>query len=96
MRARTDLWEPWGGNAPGPPGPAAPKRRSFRGSTHTTTDGVQSTLWNQFAHAGFRGQLTARVQPTRLRVVEKMRSVSLERTRAMTTTAESQNRHGAL
>ena len=21
MRARTGLWEPWGGNAPGPPGP---------------------------------------------------------------------------
>ena len=21
MRARTALWEPWGGNAPGPPGP---------------------------------------------------------------------------
>ena len=23
MRARTDLWEPRGGNAPGPPGPNA-------------------------------------------------------------------------
>ena len=23
MRARTGLWEPWGGNAPGPPGPHA-------------------------------------------------------------------------
>jgi hypothetical protein len=23
MRARTDLWEPWVGNDPGPPGPSA-------------------------------------------------------------------------
>ena len=26
MRARTDLWEPWGGNAPGPPGPVRTPR----------------------------------------------------------------------
>ena len=50
MRARTGLWEPWGGNAPGPPGPTramvgiqprwlTPKNGAIDGTSERTISG---------------------------------------------------------
>ena len=46
MRARTDLWEPWGGNAPGPPGPAEVLGREKRrvGATRRALERPRSPM----------------------------------------------------
>ena len=58
MRARTDLWEPWGGNAPGPPGPtqvaARGKRQSF-----TRRPPPQGRTWTRWAIRPNKAERTA-------------------------------------